>query len=418
MLKIIHTSDWHLGRSLYGRKRYDEFQAFLDWLTQNIIDNEADLLLICGDVFDTNTPSNTALELYYNFLHKISTSNCKHVIILAGNHDSPSLLEAPKYLLQALNIHIIGQAEIEVPENDLLHLKCNENEEILVCAVPYLRERDLRKTIVGEDRNTQHLKMLNEIKNHYDRLSHLAKEKQDEIFQTKGYKIPIISTGHLFAAGGQTLSDDGVRDLYVGSLLSVGADVFSDSFDYVALGHLHLAQNVNKNESISYSGSPIPMGFDEANKPKQINLIEFNYKDNAFEKQISHIEIPCFQELIKISGDILSIKTKLFDLIDKDYSAWLEIEYLGQEIISDLSTKLYEIVENSQLEIIRIRNSQAFQKSMQTAKQNECLIDLNEIEVFERCLEAYKVLEEEKDILINSYHEILNLLHEQDKNLN
>ena len=94
-MKILHTSDWHLGRTLYGRKRYEEFGLFLRWLRDFIGDNEIDALLVAGDVFDTTTPPNKAQELYYEFLGSLSTTSCRNVVITGGNHDSPSFLNAP-----------------------------------------------------------------------------------------------------------------------------------------------------------------------------------------------------------------------------------------------------------------------------------------------------------------------------------
>lgn len=91
-MKILHTSDWHIGRSLYGRKRYEEFEAFLAWLAETIHQEQVDVLLVAGDVFDTSTPSNRAQELYYRFLCRVATSSCRHVVVIAGNHDSPSFL--------------------------------------------------------------------------------------------------------------------------------------------------------------------------------------------------------------------------------------------------------------------------------------------------------------------------------------
>jgi DNA repair protein SbcD/Mre11 len=100
-MKLLHTSDWHIGRTLFGRKRYDEFEAFLTWLAETIQHKEIDALLVAGDVFDTSAPSNRAQELYYRFLCRVAASSCRHVVVVAGNHDSPSFLNAPKELLPA-----------------------------------------------------------------------------------------------------------------------------------------------------------------------------------------------------------------------------------------------------------------------------------------------------------------------------
>ncbi len=416
VIKIIHTSDWHLGRSLYGRKRYAEFARFLEWLHDKILEENADILLICGDIFDTSLPSNTALELYYKFLYKLGFTNCKNIVIIGGNHDSPTLLEAPKHLLQVLKIYVVGQADHENPENNIFLLKNELSELAIVCAVPYLRDRDLRFMAMGEDKNETHLTLQHAMKNHYDQIAQLAQKKQEEIFQEKNIKLPIIATGHLFATGGKTFKDDGVRDLYVGNLLTVGSDIFSDNFDYVALGHLHLPQLVDKKEHIRYSGSPIALGFDETIVQKNIISLEFFENNNEFIKKIVEIKVPIFQELIRISGDLETIKLNISNLKQINSNAWLEIIYTGQEIVPNLSYLLEEMINLSSLAICRIRNNQTLQQIIKTKYLDEQLPELDEKEVFNRCLDAYDVNEKDKEILLTTYNEILNLYYEQDKN--
>jgi exonuclease SbcD len=111
-MKILHTSDWHIGRTLYGRKRYEEFEAFLTWLAETIQQNEIYALLVAGDVFDTSAPSNRAQELYYRFLCRVAASSCRHIVVVAGNHDSPSFLNAPNELLKALDVHVVGSSRV------------------------------------------------------------------------------------------------------------------------------------------------------------------------------------------------------------------------------------------------------------------------------------------------------------------
>lgn len=141
-MRVLHTSDWHIGRTLYGRKRYEEFESFLTWLAEMIQEKSIVALLVAGDVFDTSTPSNRAQELYYRFLCQVATSSCRHVFVIAGNHDSPSFLNAPKEFLKALDVHVVGSST-ESSEDEVLVL-CNEKNapELIVCAVPYLRDRD------------------------------------------------------------------------------------------------------------------------------------------------------------------------------------------------------------------------------------------------------------------------------------
>ncbi|MGP4849262.1 metallophosphoesterase family protein, partial [Marinobacter sp. 1Y8] len=119
-LTILHTSDWHLGRRLYGRLRYEEFELFLHWLQDTISAQKVDILIVAGDIFDTMTPSNKAQALYYEFLGKVSRSCCQHVVIVAGNHDSPTFLDAPSNVLKFLNVHVIGTACDDLDDEVLL----------------------------------------------------------------------------------------------------------------------------------------------------------------------------------------------------------------------------------------------------------------------------------------------------------
>ncbi|MCR5220085.1 MAG: exonuclease subunit SbcD, partial [bacterium] len=117
-MRILHTSDWHIGRTLYGNKRYEEFAVFFDWLAKTIDERGIEALLVAGDIFDTGTPSNRAQELYYRFLMQVAASRCRHIVLVAGNHDSPSFLDAPQALLKAIRIHVVGSMRAN-PEEEV-----------------------------------------------------------------------------------------------------------------------------------------------------------------------------------------------------------------------------------------------------------------------------------------------------------
>ncbi|MCK5806384.1 MAG: exonuclease subunit SbcD, partial [Lentisphaeria bacterium] len=138
-MRVLHTSDWHLGRSLYGRKRYEEFEEFLAWLAEAIQTEQVDALLVAGDIFDTSAPSNRAQELYYRFLCQVGATPCRHVVIIGGNHDSPSFLDAPGELLKALSVHVIGGAAASEDDEVIVLRNREDTPELIVCAVPYLR---------------------------------------------------------------------------------------------------------------------------------------------------------------------------------------------------------------------------------------------------------------------------------------
>ena len=404
-MKFLHTSDWHIGRSLYGRKRYDEFSAFLDWLAGFIEARGMDALLVAGDIFDTGTPSNRAQELYYGFLRRVSASCCRHVVIIAGNHDSPSFLNAPKEILKALQVHVVG-AVTGNPEDEVLVLKGPSGDpEAVVCAVPYLRDRDIRVAEAGESLEDKNMRLIQGIKTHYAEIAGLAEEKRKACGD-----IPVVALGHLFAAGGKTLEGDGVRELYVGSLARVGKEVFPPVFDYVALGHLHLAQIVGGEPRIRYSGSPIPMGFGEAGREKKVILVEFQGRV----PDISDDPIPCFQALERISGDMEKVLGRLFELKTIGSRAWLEIEYTGSDPVPDLRLRMEEAVAGTSMEIRRIRNRQVMDRILQKKEAEEELDNLSVTDVFERLLDAHGVAPEKRPALVLAHQEILTQLHEQD----
>ena len=286
--RMLHTSDWHIGRTLYGRKRYEEFEAFLTWLAETIQQNQINALLVAGDVFDTSAPSNRAQELYYRFLCQVVASSCRHIVVVAGNHDSPSFLNAPKELLKALDVHVVGSSTAS-PEDEVLVLRNEQDSpELIVCAVPYLRDRDIRVAEAGESVEDKERKLIDGIRTHYVAVAALAEQKRQEL----GADIPIVGTGHLFTAGGQTVDGDGVRELYVGSLAHVTAGIFPACFNYLALGHLHVPQKVNGSETIRYSGSPLPMGFGEAKQQKSVCKVEFH----STAASVQLIDVPVFQK--------------------------------------------------------------------------------------------------------------------------
>lgn len=405
-MRVLHTSDWHIGRTLYGKKRYEEFEAFLTWLVETIQQNEIDALLVAGDVFDTSAPSNRAQELYYRFLCRVAASSCRHVVVVAGNHDSPSFLNAPKELLKALDVHVVGSSA-ESPEDEVLVLRNGQDvPELIVCAVPYLRDRDIRVAEAGESIEDKERKLIEGIRNHYSTVATLAEQRRKEL----GVDIPIIGTGHLFTASGKTVEGDGVRKLYVGSLAHVTAGIFPACFNYVALGHLHVPQKVNGSEIIRYSGSPLPMGFGEAKQQKSICQIEF-HSTNA---SVQLIDVPIFQKLERVKGDWDGISSRILELSAMDSQGWLEVIYEGDEVIGDLRERLDAVISGTQMEILRIKNNRIIGRVLAQIHEEETLDDLNVNDVFERCLAVHDVPEDQRPELLRAYQETVSSLYEDD----
>jgi DNA repair protein SbcD/Mre11 len=406
-MKLLHTSDWHLGRALYGRKRYEEFEAFLNWLAALIERNNIDLLLVAGDVFDNSTPSNRAQELYYRFLCRVAAAPHRHVVITAGNHDSPSFLNAPRELLKFLNIHVVGFASSNPAEEVIVIAGPDHEARLIVCAIPYLRDRDIRTAEAGESIEDKERKIIEGIRAHYRMVYEAAEEKRAMLKKP----VPIVAMGHLFTAGGQTVDGDGVRELYIGSLAQVGRDVFPEGIDYLALGHLHIPQRVGRSDSIRYSGSPLPIGFGESGQEKSVVLVEFS--GNA--PHVTNISVPRFQKLQTLQGDWQTISRSIAELRSGGSNAWLEIVYEGDEIAGDLRERLDEAVEGTGIEILRVKNSRVLERAMSAMTTEETLDDLDVMGVFNRCLEAHNIPEEQRPALLSVYQEIVVALNEEDR---
>ena len=409
ILRILHTSDWHIGRTLYGRHRHEEFTAFFNWLYNTIVEQQVDILLVAGDIFHTTTPSNRAQQLYYDFLCRVATSTCRHLVVTAGNHDSPTFLSAPRELLRALNVYVVA-ALPSSPTEEVLVLKDQAGEaEAIICAVPFLRDREIRTATAGQDMDDRERDLIQGITKHYSEVCAEAEEQRNKLARP----VPIIGMGHLFTAGGSKVEGDGVRNLYVGSLAYVGADAFPDSLDYLALGHLHAPQKVGGSETRRYSGAPLVMGFGEAEKKKTVCLLDFP-ASGPTAPTVELLPVPIFQRIKQIKGDWEHIQTELSTLKEEGQAIWLEIIYQGEELIADLRQRLDDAVADTPLDILRIRNRRIIEQALRPVQAEETLADLRHEEVFSRCLDAHDIPAEQRPALVTAYNEIALTLEQDD----
>jgi len=277
---------------------------------------------------------------------------------------------------------------------------------LIVCAVPYLRDRDIRTAEAGESIEDKDRKIMEGIRAHYRMVYDAAEEKRSLLKKP----VPIVAMGHLYTEGGRTVDGDGVRELYIGSLLHVGMDVFPECIDYLALGHLHIPQTVGGSDFIRYSGSPLPIGFGEAAQEKSVVLVEFSDEP----PKVANIPVPCFRELKTLRGDWQTIARDIDRLKSRGSNAWLEIIYEGDEIAGDLSARLDKAVEGSDVEILRVKNNRVLERAMSGMDADETLDDLDVTDVFHRCLESHEIPEEQRPALLSAYREIIVSLNEAD----
>ena len=397
-MRILHTSDWHLGRTLYSKKeRTEEHIAFFNWLITTIIEQSIEVLIIAGDIFDTSSPNITSQKLYYDFLIEVRNTSCKHIVIVGGNHDSPSFLNAPKTILSALQISIIGNATEDLQDEIVVIHSEKKDVGLIICGVPFLRERDISRFVEGELYSDRSKRINESIKNHYAEIARLAEQKKAEL----GGNYPIIATGHMSVVGGNRNEDDGVRETYVGGIEAIDSSMFPTSFDYVALGHYHIPSVIQ--DHIRYCGSPIPMGFGEAKQTKCVFIIDFTTG-----RSIEKIVIPTFQHLESIAGSKSDIETRLHELKKIDESVWIEIIYQGDELFPDLIPWINELIVDSKLEVLKVQNKQQNQEVLSQQDVSVSLDELNPYDVFTIFLEKSTISENQKEDLTIIYKEVID----------
>ncbi len=411
-MKILHTSDWHLDCKLFNQRRTDEHTAFFAWLRQTIIDNQVNALVVSGDIFDNRVPTLESQRLYIDFLMELyddaksGKSVCSNIVIIGGNHDSATLLELNKPILQHLNISVAAKKPADWNQA-VIELKDKTHTIGIVAAFPFLSDIDLRKSVDGETALEKTTHLMEGIRDAYRQLEAAAVQKRNLL--DKSEFIPIIATGHLFAQGGKTIDQDGVRDIYIGTLEKFPAGDFPAAFDYIALGHLHVPQTVNKSDYIRYSGSPIPIGFNEAGQSKQVVLAEWNANG---ERIITPLEIPQFQKIVQISGDEKTITAQVEQTIAQAQSdgvtIWIEVVYRSEQPPMNLKQNLEELLNDKPVLMLAFRCETQRSVSLTAQFKGESLKELTPIDVFKRTLKLLNVSEDLHKELMEMYTEVIN----------
>ena len=381
-MKILHTSDWHLGQNFFTKSRKEEHQAFIDWLLLQVAKEQVDAVIIAGDIFDTGTPPSYAREMYNQFVVDMQKLNCV-LVVLGGNHDSVSTLNESKQILACLNTFVVASTGISIDEQVFVIPDKLGQPAAVLCAVPFIRARDVLQSTAGETGLQKRQALGDAIKQHYQTLYQIALTKK----QDSGLDLPIIATGHLTALG--VSQSESVRDIYIGTLDGFAADGFPP-VDYIALGHIHKPQIVAKSEHIRYCGSPIPLSFDELGTQKQVMLVEFT---GAQRTGLQSIDIPIFQPMQVIKGDLADITAGLQAFENSDdtkddtkLACWLCLEVDSQDYLSDLQQRIQDMTQGLNVEVLQLRRSRNQRRQLLSQMQSETLAELSPHDVFEKRL--------------------------------
>ncbi|MEZ9998649.1 exonuclease subunit SbcD [Vibrio lentus] len=375
-MKILHTSDWHLGQNFYNKSRKNEHERFLQWLLEQVTEHNIDAIIVAGDIFDTSTPPSYAREMYNKFVVDSNKIGCQ-LVLLGGNHDSVSVLKETQQLLKYMGADVIPNTNEEYA-TQVVELKGKTGDvEALVCAIPFIRPRDVLTSQAGVTGVERQKQLGDAIKQHYQSVYDAAVAKRATFENSDN--MPIIATGHLTAMG--VKQSDSVRDIYVGNLDGFAADGFPNA-DYIALGHIHRPQVVAKREYIRYCGSPIPLSFDELKSQKQVCVVEFV----EGERTISQLSVPTFQPLAEIKGDLNEIESQLNQYIgvEEGQSVWLSIEVQAQDYLSDLQERMRALTEGLNVEVLQLRRARERRNQGLEQESAETLSELTPMDVFEK----------------------------------
>lgn len=348
-MRILHTSDWHLGKYLEGYSRLEEQEKFIDDLSRIVEEKDIDLIIIAGDIYDTSNPPAMAERLFYRAMKRLSNNGERIIVVIGGNHDNPDRLVSSKPLATEQGIILLGTPKSSVEVGNVgnheiiesgegyLELSIN-GENAVILTLPYPSEQRLNEVFhKGKDEE--------EIQKEYSEkvgeiLSELSKKYREDTIN--------ICTSHIFVLGGE--STDSERPIQIGGGLTVDSRHLPKNAQYIALGHLHKAQRVGGTENAFYSGSPIQYSKSEANHEKYVYIVDLKAKQEA---NIDRIELEIYKpiEVWKCNGVSEAIE-KCKE--NRERETWVYLEINTDEIIAQSELKELKTIKPDILSITPI----------------------------------------------------------------
>jgi len=385
MLRLFHTADWHLGHHLHGVSRQLEHQQFLDWLLDELQTKQADALIVAGDIFDSANPSSAAQSQLYDFLVKARTRLPNlNIILIGGNHDSASRLDAPSPILNALGVTVVGglsrDAQGNIDWDRLLVPLSNAVGDVKVwCgAMPFLRNADLPSGEQDSDPLISGMKTL---------YAELFAQLQQKASNAES----LILTGHCYMVNG-AVSELSERKILGGNQHALPVELFPDDIAYVALGHLHLAQKVGANEHIRYSGSPIPLSFDETGYLHQVVQVDVRAGQPVetvsvkIPRSVQLLRIPNGKDFAVLSEVIGHLENLSLDDLPIEQRPLLELRIRLEKPEPGLRQQIEEVISKLPVRLLKISTAYSgSEKSLADLKIEERLEELQPLDVFQRC---------------------------------
>ncbi|WP_447746667.1 exonuclease subunit SbcD [Pseudomonas nicosulfuronedens] len=404
-MRILHTSDWHLGQHFMGKSREAEHQAFCAWLVEQVREQAVDAVIIAGDVFDTGAPPSYAREQYNRFIVELRDTGAR-LVVLGGNHDSVAMLEESRDLLACLDTQVIAAVGTDLDRQLLVLPQRDGQPGAILCAIPFIRPRDVLTSQAGQSAQDKQLALQQAIQAHYRELFERA-EAQREIL---GRHLPIIATGHLTTFGAS--ASESVREIYVGTLEAFPTSAFPAA-DYIALGHIHRPQKVGGLEHIRYSGSPIALSFDEATQGKEVLLVDL---DDSGLRSVTALPVPCFQPLKSVSGSLAELPAELACAAGEgsaEQPVWLEVMVHTDDYLSDIQLRVEKLCEELPVIVLRTRRERGTAQAALFSENKETLDELSPEDVFRQRLDAEDIDAPQRERLTGLYRQVVAELEEE-----
>lgn len=352
-MKFIHTSDWHLGKSLEGHSRLEEQEKFCDDFVKLVNDNDIDLVIIAGDIYDTSNPPAQAEKLFYKTVSKLANNGQRCVLVIAGNHDNPERLSAITPLAHEQGIIILGYPlsstqkskykgfEIIEAKEGCLKIKVND-EKVTIITLPYPSEKRLNEAIGNPNSDEEAQQTYSQ------RVGEIFRELESN-FEEDTINIAV---SHIFVVGGE--GTDSERPIQLGGSLLVEKKDLPTKAQYIALGHLHKPQKASHRLNAYYSGSPLQYSKDERSYAKGANIVDLKAKEtpiiqSIYFKNYKPIEVfKCngVEEAIKVCED------------NKDRDLWSYFEIKTEHVINQSEIKKMKELLDDIIEIRPIITSQ------------------------------------------------------------
>ena len=384
-MRLLHTSDWHLGQEFHGHPRDHEHEAFLGWLGDALEEHRIDALIVAGDIYDSQNPPISAQKQLYSFIVGIrARMTGLNIVLVGGNHDSAGRLEAPGPLLEPLGVRVVGSlmhaADGSLDVGRLTVPLCDGTGAVkAVCAaVPFLRLSDLPPA--NDDSVT-------------DPLVWGVRQVYAEILDTVAQSLEpgqsLIATGHCYMTGCD-LSELSERRILGGNQHALPADIFPDVVTYAALGHLHKAQKVGGQERVRYSGSPLPLSVTERDYRHQVLLVDVDGPAAT----VTPLPVPRAVDIIRIPGrgaatpeEALAALRALEAAADGPRALWpyLHVAVTADGPLPGLRRDVEEAIAGKGLRLARIDKVDERPASALAPKSLPDLEEVHPEEVFVQC---------------------------------